>query len=65
MILPEVLAMLPYDLVDDAVRHFPGRALETLTTTDTSSWGTALLAIALWAAASLAAAAVTLKRRDV
>ena len=32
MILPEVLAMLPYAVVDDAVQHFPGRALETLTT---------------------------------
>jgi hypothetical protein len=65
MILPEVLAMLPYDLVDDAVRHFPGRALETLTTADSASSGSALLAMSLWAAASLAAAAVTLKRRDV
>lgn len=67
MILPEVLAMLPYDLVDDAVRHFPGRALQTLTTASDSpgSPGTALLAMTLWAAASLAAAAVTLKRRDV
>jgi hypothetical protein len=65
MILPEVLAMLPYDIVDEAVRHFPGRALETLTTAGSSSSGPALLAMSLWAAASLAAAAVALKRRDV
>ncbi|MDH6518077.1 ABC-2 type transport system permease protein [Streptomyces sp. SAI-135] len=65
MILPEVLAILPYDVVDDAVDHFPGRALETLTTADSNSSGSALLAMSLWAAASLAAAAVTLKRRDV
>lgn len=65
MILPEVLAMLPYDIVDEAVRHFPGRALESLTTASSTSSGTALLAMALWATASLAAAAVTLKRRDV
>jgi hypothetical protein len=65
MILPEVLAMLPYGVVDDAVRHFPGRALETLTTADTASSGSALLAMSLWAAASLTAAAVLLKRRDV
>ncbi|KOU55110.1 ABC transporter permease [Streptomyces sp. MMG1533] len=69
MILPEVLAMLPYDFVDDAVRHFPGRALETLTTAqpmpDTPSPGAALLALLLWTTAALAAAAAALKRRDV
>ncbi|MGC0402295.1 ABC-2 type transport system permease protein [Streptomyces sp. SAI-126] len=65
MILPEVLAMLPYDIVDDAVRHFPNRALETLTAADSASSGTALLAMSLWTTASLAAAALTLKRRDV
>ncbi|MDQ1069512.1 hypothetical protein [Streptomyces canus] len=65
MIFPEVLAILPYDIVDDAVRHFSGRALETLTTAGSSSSGPVLLAMSLWAAASLAAAAVTLERRDV
>ncbi|GAA4031375.1 ABC transporter permease [Streptomyces plumbiresistens] len=69
MILPEVLAMLPYDLVDEAVRHFPGRALETLTTAqpmpDAPSPGIALLSLLLWTAAALAAAAAVLKRRDV
>ncbi|MFD3501606.1 ABC transporter permease [Streptomyces sp. NPDC058676] len=69
MIVPEVLAMLPYDLVDDAVRYFPGRALETLTTAQpmpgSASPGTALLAMLLWTTATLAAAAAVLKRRDV
>ncbi|CAL9516470.1 ABC transporter permease [Streptomyces sp. enrichment culture] len=69
MILPEVLRMLPHAVVDDAVRHFPAKALESLTAArtgpDTTSPGTALLALALWAAASLAVAAVTLRRRDV
>ncbi|MFI8194588.1 ABC transporter permease [Streptomyces sp. NPDC085946] len=69
MIVPEVLAMLPYDTADDAVRYFPGRALEALTTAQplpgSASPGAALLAMALWASAALAAAAVLLRRRDV
>jgi ABC-type transport system involved in multi-copper enzyme maturation permease subunit len=69
MILPEVLAILPYALVDEAVRYFPGNALTALTTAqpqpDQASPGMALLAMALWTAATLAAAAATLRRRDV
>ncbi|CAM5289994.1 ABC transporter transmembrane protein OS=Streptomyces glaucescens OX=1907 GN=SGLAU_23160 PE=4 SV=1 [Streptomyces glaucescens] len=69
MILPEVLRMLPYEAVDDAVRHFPGKALEALThatpTPGMTSPGTALLSLILWTAATLTAAAVFLKRRDV
>jgi hypothetical protein len=69
MILPEVLRMLPYDVVDDAVRHFPGKALETLTHADPTpgmtSPGSALLALFIWTAAVLTAAAFLLKRRDV
>ncbi|MFD7458856.1 MULTISPECIES: ABC transporter permease [unclassified Streptomyces] len=69
MILPEVLRMLPYDVVDDAVRYFPGKALETLTHADPTpgmtSPGSALLALFLWTAAVLTAAAFLLKRRDV
>ncbi|GAB2869338.1 ABC transporter permease [Streptomyces deserti] len=69
MVLPEVLAMLPYDIADDAVRYFPSKALEALTTAEpmpgTASPGAALLAMSLWTAATLAAAATTLKRRDV
>ncbi|GAA4317207.1 ABC transporter permease [Streptomyces venetus] len=69
MILPEVLAMLPYGFVDDAVRYFPGKALEALTTAQptpgTAAPGTALLAMFLWTAATLALAATVLRRRDV
>ncbi|MER5216073.1 ABC transporter permease [Streptomyces sp. NPDC002838] len=69
MILPEVLGMLPYDVIDDAVRYFPAKALDALTQAGpapgTASPGAALLAMALWAAATLAAAAMPLKRRDV
>jgi hypothetical protein len=69
MIVPEVLAMLPYEIVDDAVRYFPGTALQTLTTAEPLPGavprGTAMVAMALWAAAALALAAVTLRRRDV
>jgi ABC-type transport system involved in multi-copper enzyme maturation permease subunit len=69
MIVPEVLAMLPYEIVDDAVRYFPGKALESLTTAQpmpgTASPGAALLAMALWTAATLTMAAAGLRRRDV
>ncbi|MGW0370846.1 ABC transporter permease [Streptomyces coeruleorubidus] len=69
MIVPEVLAMLPYEIVDDAVRYFPGKALETLTTaqplTGTASPGAALLAMILWTTATLTLAAAVLRRRDV
>ncbi|MEU0389384.1 ABC transporter permease [Streptomyces chartreusis] len=69
MIVPEVLAMLPYEIVDDAVRYFPGKALETLTTAEplhgTASPGAALLAMTLWTTATLTLAAAVLRRRDV
>ncbi|NGO15393.1 ABC transporter permease [Streptomyces sp. HC44] len=69
MILPEVLTTLPYDAIDDAVRYFPTKSLDAVThaqaTADMASPGAALLALALWAAATLTAAAVLLKRRDV
>ncbi|MFH9014601.1 ABC transporter permease [Streptomyces sp. NPDC017943] len=69
MIVPEVLAMLPYAVVDDAVRYFPGKALEALTTArpapEAASPGAALFAMVLWTAVTLAAAAVVLRRRDV
>ncbi|QWB24672.1 MULTISPECIES: ABC transporter permease [Streptomyces] len=69
MILPEILAMLPYDFVDDAVRHFPGKALEALTTAQplpgATSPSTALLAMFLWTTATLALAATVLRHRDV
>ncbi|MEV8310656.1 ABC transporter permease [Streptomyces flavidovirens] len=69
MILPEVLAMLPYDVVSDAVEYFPSKAVEALTSAQAvpgaASPGAALLAMVLWAAASLATAGAVLKRRDV
>ncbi|MFJ4282906.1 ABC transporter permease [Streptomyces massasporeus] len=69
MILPEVLAMLPYEVVDDAVRYFPGKALETLTTAQpvpgAASPGAALLAMLLWTAAIIAVTSAVLRRRDV
>lgn len=69
MILPEVLRMLPYDIVTDTVRYFPAKALESLTAAqpspDQATPAAALLALTLWAAASLAAAATFLRRRDV
>ncbi|MFJ4563459.1 ABC transporter permease [Streptomyces caelestis] len=69
MIVPEVLAMLPYEIVDNAVRYFPGKALETLTTAQplpgTASPGAALLAMILWTTATLTLAATVLRRRDV
>jgi hypothetical protein len=69
MILPEILRMLPYAMVDDAVRYFPAKSLEALThahpTPSLASPGTALLALTLWTAATLAFAALLLRRRDV
>ncbi|GAA2234293.1 MULTISPECIES: ABC transporter permease [Streptomyces] len=69
MILPEVLAVLPYALVDDAARYFPGKALEALTTAQpmpgTAAPGAALLAMALWTTAVLTLASAVLRRRDV
>ncbi|GAP49020.1 ABC transporter permease [Streptomyces azureus] len=69
MIVPEVLAMLPYEILDDAVRYFPGKALETLTTAQplpgTASPAAALLAMVLWTTATLTLAATALRRRDV
>ncbi|MEU0684306.1 ABC transporter permease [Streptomyces albogriseolus] len=69
MILPELLPLIPYDVVDDAARHFPSRAVEALTHATPlpgmPSPGTAFLSMALWTAGSLALAALLLRRRDV
>ncbi|WP_175408194.1 ABC transporter permease [Streptomyces sp. TRM64462] len=69
IVLPEILGALPYDATSTAVRYFPTQAWGSLGSAtplpDAASPGPALLALVLWAAASLAAAAVTLKRRDV
>ncbi|MDG4858439.1 ABC transporter permease [Streptomyces sp. T-3] len=70
LIVPVILDMLPYDAVQDALKYFPAKALESLTmlhpTPDAyPSAGGALLALSLWAAAALGSAALLLKRRDV
>ncbi len=61
--------LLPYDIVDDAARHFPAKAVEALTHATPQpgmpSPGAALLSMALWTAGSLALAALLLRRRDV
>ncbi|QGV79808.1 ABC transporter permease [Streptomyces ficellus] len=69
MIVPEIVSMLPYDAVDTAVRYFPTQAFGALGSATplpgAASPGAALLALVLWAAASLGSAALLLKRRDV
>ncbi|MEV5982733.1 ABC transporter permease [Streptomyces sp. NPDC052114] len=69
LILPEVLTMLPFDAVDTALRYFPAQAASALGSVarveNTIAPGPAVLTLALWAAAVLAAAAALLKRRDV
>ncbi|WP_328895320.1 ABC transporter permease [Streptomyces sp. NBC_00236] len=68
MVLPEVLGMLPYDAVETAVRYFPTQAAGVLGSAtplpDAASAGGALLALVLWAAATLIAAAALLRHRD-
>ncbi len=69
VILPEVLGMLPYDAVDTALRYFPTQAAGVLGSATplpgAPPAGAALLALVLWAAASLALPALWLRRRDV
>ncbi len=69
MVLPEILGMLPYDAVERAIMYFPTQAAGALGSATpipgTASPGPALLALSLWAGTTLAAAALTLKRRDV
>ncbi|MYQ43241.1 ABC-2 family transporter protein [Streptomyces sp. LamerLS-316] len=68
LILPEVLGMLPYDAVDSALTYFPTQAAGALGSATpvpgAAATVPALLALCLWAAASLGAAAVLLRRRD-
>ena len=69
LILPEVIASLPYDVIDDAARYFPAKSLDALTTAhttaDMASPGASLLALSLWTLATLTAASLLLRRRDV
>jgi len=68
MILPEVLGMLPYAAVERALTYFPTQAAGALGSATpipgTAAPGPALLALCLWAAATLAAAALALRHRD-
>ncbi|MGW1407868.1 ABC transporter permease subunit [Streptomyces sp. NPDC002403] len=68
LILPEVLSMLPYDVVESAIKYFPTQAAGVLGSATPlagdASTGGALLALCLWAAASLGTAALLLRRRD-
>lgn len=68
MILPEVLGMLPYDVVERALTYFPTQAAGALGSATpipgTAAPGPALLALCLWAATTLAAAAPALRHRD-
>ncbi|MFI6288624.1 ABC transporter permease [Streptomyces sp. NPDC051018] len=69
LVLPQVLTMLPYDVMEDVVRHFPAGALTSLNSAqpvpDAASPGVGLLSLVLWAAGVLVAAALLLRRRDV
>ena len=68
LILPEVLGVLPYDAVDNALKYFPTQAAGVLGSAtplpDAASTGWALTALGLWAGASVAAGAALLRRRD-
>ncbi|MEU5954768.1 ABC transporter permease [Streptomyces sp. NPDC047525] len=69
ILLPQLATMIPNDTVQDALGYFPLPAAESLAALHTSSGdlspGAGLLALCVWAVASLAAAAYLLKRRDV
>ncbi|MGH4029392.1 ABC transporter permease [Actinomycetota bacterium Odt1-20B] len=69
LVLPGVLGMLPFDAVEKSLRYFPAQASSALGSVarveNTVAPGTALLALTVWAAAILTAAALLLKRRDV
>ncbi|MEV7570434.1 ABC transporter permease [Streptomyces tanashiensis] len=69
LIVPEILGMLPYEVMDTVVRYFPTQAAGALGSATplpgAASPGAALLALLLWAAAALAVPALLLKRRDV
>ncbi|WBB59984.1 ABC transporter permease [Streptomyces sp. WMMC500] len=69
MVVPNVAPLLPYEWVEDAVAYTPLAAMEPLMAAavepDTPPVGGALVSMAVWAAAGLAAAAVRLRRNDV
>lgn len=69
LILPQVLGMLPFDAVKDAVKYLPLEAADALSTLHRAEGalapGTALLVLGAWVTAALVAAALLLRRRDV
>ncbi|MFD4478663.1 ABC transporter permease [Streptomyces sp. NPDC058471] len=69
ILLPQLATMIPNDTVQDLLNYFPLPAAESLAALHTTSGdlapGTGLLALCAWAVASLAAAAILLRRRDV
>lgn len=69
LILPELLGGLPYEPLRTAIDYFPAQAAGVLGSAtpvpDAASPGRALLALLLWAAAILTAAALRLHRSDV
>lgn len=69
MVVPSVAPLLPYEWAEDAVAYTPLAAMEPLMAAhpapDLPAIGTALVGMAVWAAAGLAAAALRLRRSDV
>lgn len=68
LVLPVIGALIPYDLVKDAMNYLPGSAGDALSSTTGNpdlSIGMAIVTLIGWMLASIAAAAVLLRRRDV
>ncbi|WEV29896.1 ABC transporter permease [Streptomyces sp. 71268] len=69
LVLPEVVGLLPYDVVDDVVACLPSKAAQALMLVgggpDLLAPGPALLALCCSVAGTLALAALFLRRRDV
>ncbi|MGY0492777.1 ABC transporter permease [Streptomyces sp. WG-D5] len=69
MIMPEVVSMIPIDALDRAIEYFPVQAAGNVSALDAvpgaPSPMASLVALVLWAIASVAVAAFFLQRRDV
>ncbi|MFF2013275.1 ABC transporter permease [Streptomyces sp. NPDC058195] len=68
LIVPQILAALPYEVLKSAVAYFPTQAAAALGTAtpsaDDATTTGALLALGLWSSAILGCAALLLRRRD-